>query len=360
VLANFIFANREVILGRARARVASRTSPTPSDVELTNGIPVFLDQLGDALRMGRSSDAIDHEALSASAGRHGGDLFRMGLTTGQVVHDYGDVCQVVTELAVEQKVPISAEEFRRLNLCIDDAIAGAMTEYSRQRERVIVSHGTARMGVLAHELRNLLNTAMLAFDSIKTGRVAVGGSTGLVLGRSLGGLRDLIDRSLADVRLDAGIEHVERIVVAELVEEVEIGTALQAEARGLRFTVHAVDRTVAVDGDRQILAAALSNLLHNAIKFTRKGGAISLTTEVTNEAVRFHVEDECGGLPPGSKDALFRPFEQRGDDLTGLGLGLAICRKAAQASGGTIGVRDLAGKGCIFTLELPKQPPPPT
>jgi signal transduction histidine kinase len=174
-----------------------------------------------------------------------------------------------------------------------------VTEYARHRERAILDQGTERLGTLAHELRNRLNTAILAFESIKSGRVAAGGSTGLVLGRSLMGLRDLIDRSLADVRLDAGIERLERISVAEFIEEVEIGILIQAQARGLHFVVTPVDRAVTIEGDRQILVAAVSNLLQNAFKFTRKHGNVSLTTRATADRVLFEVEDECGGLPPG-------------------------------------------------------------
>ncbi len=72
----------------------------------------------------------------------------------------------------------------------------------------------------------------------------------------------------------------------------------------------------------------------------------------------FEIEDECGGLPPGKVAELFIPFEQRGDDRTGVGLGLAIALKAAKANGGEIHVHDLPGKGCIciFILDLPRQP----
>jgi hypothetical protein len=110
-----------------------------------------------------------------------------------------------------------------------------------------------------------------------------------------------------------------------------------------------------VEGDREILAAALSNLLHNAFKFTQKESCVSLVVRVAGDRVLFEVEDECGGLPPGSAEDLLRPFEQRGLDRTGLGLGLSICVKAAKANGGELHVRDLPGKGCVFTLDLPKQ-----
>jgi signal transduction histidine kinase len=354
MLDDFIIAHREEIISRTRARVGSRTSPKPTDLELTNGIPIFLDQLGDALRLARSTDVIDHEQIGMSAGRHGHDLFRMGLTIGQVVHDYGDICQVVTGLAVENKAPISGEEFKTLNLCLDDAIAGAVAEYSAHRELGIVGQGTERLGILAHELRNCLSAAMLAFEAIKSGRVAVGGSTGSLLGRSLVNLHNLIDRSLADVRLDAGIERFERIVVAEFIDELEIAAFMQARARGIQLTVTSVERVVTIEGDRQILAATISNLLQNAFKFTGKHGNVSLTARATADRVLFEVGDECGGLPPGKVEDLFRPFEQQGSDRTGVGLGLSICRKAAKANGGELRVRDLPGKGCVFTLDLPR------
>jgi signal transduction histidine kinase len=200
---------------------------------------------------------------------------------------------------------------------------------------------------------------MLAFESIKTGRVASGGSTALLLGRCLIRLQDLIDRSLAAVRLEAGIEHFERILVADFLGEVEIGARMQAESRRLDFTLESVDRTVTIEGDRQILAGAVSNLLQNAFKFTRKGGKVTLTARTTPDRVLLEVEDECGGLPPGKTEDLFRPYEQRGKDRRGVGLGLAICRKAAKASGGEVRVRDIPGKGCVFTLDLPRKPPPP-
>jgi signal transduction histidine kinase len=265
------------------------------------------------------------------------------------------VCQTVTELAVEQGAAIPGDDFRTLNLCLDDAIAEAVTEYSRQRESSILDQGTERLGVLAHELRNLLNTAILSFDSIKSGRVAAGGSTGIVHGRSLLGLRDVIDRSLADVRLDAGLERLERISVADFIEEIEISAAMQAQVRAIEFVVKSIDRAVDIEGDRQILAAAISNLLQNAFKFTPKTGKVSLTVRSTADRVLFEIEDECGGLPPGKIEELFRPFEQRGADRTGVGLGLSISLKAAKANAGDIRIRDLPGQGCVFTLDLPRQ-----
>ena len=65
------------------------------------------------------------------AARHGRDLKLQGFTVSQVVHDHGDVCQSIMDLALQLNAPIDVEDFRTLNRCLDDAIASAVTEYGR-------------------------------------------------------------------------------------------------------------------------------------------------------------------------------------------------------------------------------------
>jgi signal transduction histidine kinase len=360
MLRDFIEAHREEILARAWLRVVGRNAPGIAEAERTTGLPRFLDQLGEALSRPSSHEKRDNGEIEESAGQHGRELFARGVTVAQVVHDYGDLCQVITGLAVDHHTALDADEFRTLNLCLDDAIAGAVTEYGRLRERSIADEGTERLGFLAHEMRNVVNTAILTFSSIQKGTVAPGGSTGTVHARSLLRLTGLIDRSLADVRLDAGVQNVERIAVREIFEEVEIGAAMVARERGLRLEVAPADPSLIVEADRQILAAAVANLVQNALKFTQAGTAVKLGATSTTDRVLIEVEDECGGLPPGKVEDLLHPFTQRSHDRTGMGLGLAICVKAAKAMAGELHIRDLPGRGCIFTLDLPKQPPPPT
>jgi signal transduction histidine kinase len=360
MLRKFVETNREEILARARLRVSARNAPVATETELRHGLPVFLDQLGAALLRASSQEAANHTDLEASAGEHGRDLFERGLTAAQVVHDYGDLCQVITGLAIEQKAAIRADEFQTLNLCLDDAIAGAVTAFGAHRERAISDEGTERLGVLAHEMRNVLNAAMLSFASIKKGVVGPGGSTGAMLERNLIGLQTLIDRSLADVRLEAGLQNVERVPVWEIIEEVAIGASIVAQSRGLQLAVTSGDHAVIVTADRQILTAAVANLLQNALKFTQRPSTVSLRASTTVSRVLIEVEDQCGGLPPGKAASLLQPFIQRGHDRTGLGLGLSICIKAMKAIEGELRISDLPGKGCVFTIDLPKQPPPPT
>jgi signal transduction histidine kinase len=265
------------------------------------------------------------------------------------------VCQAVTELAIELEASISADEFRTLNRCLDEAIAQAVTEHARLRELSLSERGTERLGFFAHELRNLLSNAQLAFDVLQGGTVGMGGSTGMLLGRNLVALRDLIDRSLVAVRLEAGLQRRERVPLAHLIEEVALAAPVHARARGLQLTVTPVAAGSAIEVDRPLVAAALANLLQNAFKFSRANGHVVLRTDTTTATGRvlIDVEDECGGLPEGRAEDLFLPFEQRGRDRTGLGLGLTIARQGIETSGGEIRARNLPGKGCVFTIDLP-------
>jgi hypothetical protein len=358
MLHEFIALNRNEIIRRCRAKVVLRSVPPPTEAEIDHGVPVFLDQLVDSLRLGLASSP----EIGRSAHQHGHDLLLQGFTVSQVVHDYGDVCQAITELSGEMGLPISTDDFRRLNQFLDDAIAGAVTEYGRGRTQTTLdaesARGAERLGFLAHELRNLISTAIVAFEVLKTGNVGVGGSTGAVLHRSLRGLHALVTRSLAEVRLTEGVQNPERFQVSALVEELASAARLDSTARGAdnRFVVVPVEDGLVIEADRQILAAAVSNLLQNAFKFTRPGTTVTLRVVASAERVLIEVEDECGGLASSDTSALFRPFEQRSSDRTGLGIGLAFSRWGVEASKGRIYARNLPGTGCIFTVDLPRVP----
>ena len=355
MLYEFIQIHREEIIKRCRAKVATRSVPAPTAAEIDHGVPLFLDQLVATLRGG---GAKRNTEITKSAVLHGRELLLQGFTVSQVVHDYGDVCQSVTDLAVELNAPISTDDFRTLNRCLDDAIAGAVTEFGRGRSQSGIegeaARGSERLGFLAHELRNLTNTALLAFEALKTGSVGIAGNTGAVLQRSLLATRGLIERSLGEVRLTQSVQHRERIEMAEFIAELTHAAALEASARGVTLTVMSVADGVTVEADRQVLAAVVGNLLQNALKFTRPGTTVMLRVGVSTERVFVDVEDECGGLPDGKVEELFSPFQQRSTDRTGLGLGLAFSRWGAHANNGQLHARNLPGKGCVFTLDLPR------
>ena len=190
---------------------------------------MFLTQLTEILRhesLGSKGSGPCIE-IAKTAGNHGTELLLRGFTLDQIVHDYGDLCQAVTELATEHNAPITNNEFQTFNRCLDNAIADAVSEFARERDKVIADTNQRTMneslGFLAHEIRNLTNTSMLAVEALKRTGGVIAGSTGAILDRSLRGTKDLCTRALVDVRLRAGIpERRERVLVSEFVEEAEI------------------------------------------------------------------------------------------------------------------------------------------
>jgi signal transduction histidine kinase len=374
VLHEFLTTHHTDLIARCRSKVLKRRAPKATDAELEHGIPLFLDQLIKTLRVEQSSTPLQSRRVSgpsdgegsatseigATAAQHGLELLHHGFTVDQVVHDYGDLCQAVTEMAFEHAVPVQAIEFQTLNRCLDNAIADAVTEYSYSRELVVTELGTRafneRLGFLGHELRNFVHTAQLAFDAVQRGKVGAVGATGDLVNRSLLGIRALLDRTLADVRVAAEIPvHVQLFSVADFIAEVHISAALEAQARNCKLTVVSVDPHLAVDADRALLISAVGNLLQNAFKFTVPHSEVLLHAYGIADRVRIDVEDHCGGLPPGIANSIFLPFTQGSTDKSGLGLGLSIARRVVEANQGTLSVRDQPGSGCTFTIDLPRQ-----
>ena len=354
MLHEFITTYRDAIITRTKEKLTDRPWPLVSTSELEHGVPLFLRQLSETLRWETTPTPFAQNAIGASAAKHGRELRALGFNISQVVHDYGDICQAITEVAVERRVPITTEEFHTLNRCLDTAIAEAVTEHARITSDSRSSEEIERSGQLAHELRDILNTALLAFHALKQGTVAVNGSTGTVLGRSLMSLRDLVDNTLSDVRMAANLQRSERVRVAALLSEIAVVANLHAESRALRFALEHVDPQLAVNADSQLLASAVMNLLNNAFKYTPAGGRVALRALGDDDGrVRIEIEDECGGIPDSTVDP-FKVFaDRRRNDRTGLGLGLSIARKAVRMHDGDIEFRNLPGKGCVFVIEMP-------
>ena len=371
MLHEFLAENRVDLIDRWK--VVQRRSPKASAVQLEHGIPDFLEQLIKTLQVERTAHPLRSRDVSGPAGgersalsemgkaaaRHGRELLQRGFTVDQVVHNYGDLCQAITDLACEKGAPFETDEFRTLNRCLDNAIADSVTEFSYQRDLLLEDAGAhalnERLGFLAHELRNLIQTATLAVSAIKAGNVGLAGATGVVLDRSLIGLRNLVDRSLADVRMSAGLPpRHELLPLAQFISDIKISASLEAQARGCGFAVSAVDPSLAVRADRELLASAIGNLLQNAFKFTEQNTDVWLKVHPTADRILIEVQDHCGGLPGGDAASMFQPFTQSGADKSGLGLGLSICRRSVEASAGVLSVRDIPGTGCVFTIDLPR------
>ena len=224
MLHEFLSSNRDELIRRCRSKVSKRDSPPVTALELEYGVPLFLDQLVETLRCEQDAPppAPKHGGIrvasigtgvatesSRTAALHGKELLDEGYTVEQVVHDYGDLCQAVTELATETHVPVSVEEFRTFNRLLDNAISNAVASYGRHRDESISAQGKRDQGewrgALGDEERVLLDTAVKAFAALKVGNLGLRGATGTLLEMTLTRLRDLVDKSLPEMPSSTGM-----------------------------------------------------------------------------------------------------------------------------------------------------------
>lgn len=221
MLHEFLTANRDELIRRCRSKVSKRGSPPVAPSELEYGVPLFLEQLVEALRCELANSAPGRAVVSGpwsrtpgavessrTAALHGEELLLKGYTVDQVVHGYGDICQAITELAKEADAPITVDEFHSFNRLLDNAIADAVSSYGRHLDDSAATQADPdlhqRMGARADEQRRLVETALKALEA--QGRQhRLGGATGTVLEESLIKLRDLVDKSLPEIRLATGM-----------------------------------------------------------------------------------------------------------------------------------------------------------
>ena len=215
MLHQFLTANRQLLIERCREKVAKRFEPTESPGSVDHGVPLFLEQLVETLRTeqethlraGQDSEPTPAPtAIGRAAALHGAELLRRGFTVDQVVHDYGDVCQCVTALAVEQAAVISVDEFRTLNRCLDNAIADAVASFGSAHLASIVRKAESleqRLVVFAAEQQQLIDIAVKLLSAIQTGSIGIAGATGTLLAQTLEKMRSLNDRTLPMILVES-------------------------------------------------------------------------------------------------------------------------------------------------------------
>jgi hypothetical protein len=208
-----ILASRAELLDRCRGKLAARFAPSATPAVVEHGLPLFLDQLASVLQAerqtaSRPSMADPSSPIGRSAAMHGLELLRLGYTVDQVVHQYGDVCQAVAEMAIAKRASISADQFRTLNRCLDEAIADAVTAFADERENAALDQSTKlheRLGALAEEQRRLIDVCLQTLAAIQNGQLAAKGATGTALVKTLEELRNLVERTLPEIRLISGV-----------------------------------------------------------------------------------------------------------------------------------------------------------
>lgn len=232
---------------------------------------------------------------------------------------------------------------------------------------------SAFLATMSHELRTPLNS-IIGFTGVLLrelpGPLTEEQRRQLVMVRdSARHLLALINDVLDISKVEAGqlVVTREAFDVRASVERVVASVRPQADSKGLVFRVQLADDIGWMSGDRRRVEQILLNLLSNAMKFTERGGAVTLTVDAWAQppvtggggrpALRISVADTGGGIQPHDMGRLFRPFEQIRSGLArehdGTGLGLAISRRLADLMGGTILVESRWQHGSTFTLVLP-------
>lgn len=363
MLHDFLQTNKNEILRMTEAKSLRLAGLRPSSGELKNGLPIFYDQLMDVLDKEQSEPQGDEDSpsdaevkgeamLSKTAALHGKELMRLGYTLSHAVHAYGAMCQSITELATRKMEPITADEFHDLNRCLDVAIAGAVTEFQSHTNTKEMKREVEHLGFLAHELRNALMSVNISLQMIRKGTVGFGGSTGRVLDMNLKRMEVLINESMTKVRLQVDPKvRSELIVVRQMVDQILLTAQFEAAQKKQTLSV-SIDPALEIMADTQLMYSAVSNLIQNAIKYSKVGTTIQIRSGLSEQNFFLEVEDECGGLSD-DKANLFKPFEQKDKNRSGMGLGLTIAQTAITLNEGKIELKNLPGKGCVFSIKLP-------
>ncbi|MBN8537064.1 MAG: HAMP domain-containing histidine kinase [Deltaproteobacteria bacterium] len=353
MLYEFLEKNRIEILALTEEKTIKLAGSLPSSAQLRAGLPLFFDHLIEYLKSPHLGNS--EKNILTQAAIHGKELLKLNYTISHVVHAYGAMCQAITEYAQRNNSNISTQEFNDLNLCLDIAIASSVSEFQYQNVKIKEEKEVQHLGFLVHELRNALSSATMAQEMIKNGIVGSRGSTARVLEESLTRMRKLMDSSLSEVRMrsDPTI-HVEKFQLNFLIDQLLVTSLSEAKTKNQTIKTN-IQEELYIETDRQLLLSAIANLLQNALKYSKVNGSITLQAASSSENVVIEVEDECGGIPSKIIDSLFKPFNTGGEELSGLGLGLTIVKRAVSLLHGKISVTNTPGSGCIFMMVIPKK-----
>ncbi|MBN2450664.1 MAG: HAMP domain-containing protein [Lentisphaeria bacterium] len=169
-------------------------------------------------------------------------------------------------------------------------------------------------------------------------------------------MKALVSNLLDLSKIEAGRIELEmvRVPVATLFDHVQSVFKGQAEMKGVAVEPDLREALPPVRADANKITWVLTNLVSNALRYSREGGRIALSAAAAGPFVHISVHDDGPGIPKEYQAGIFEKFVQvTGQDSGGSGLGLAICREIVRAHGGTIWVESSPGEGSTFTFTLP-------
>jgi signal transduction histidine kinase len=255
---------------------------------------------------------------------------------------------------------------RAFTLLLAQATAAALqrarsfdVERDRRREAELTARGREQvLGIVAHDLRNPLHLMVATLELLEEPDLAPERRRELlgIAMRGVNHMRRLVGDLLDAVRIQAGhlSLDLEAMTLGAIVDQAaEMHRPIAAD-RGVDFEIHVEDANVPLRVDRARIQQVLGNVLGNALKFTPKGGHVTLDARVEQGTAIFRVSDTGVGIPADRLPFIFERFWQgQPGDRSGVGLGLAITKAIVEAHGGKIDVESEPGKGSTFTLRLP-------
>ncbi|MES2316272.1 MAG: DUF4118 domain-containing protein [Pseudomonadota bacterium] len=263
----------------------------------------------------------------------------------------------------------SPEQERLLQTCAAQiALAVERVHYVDVAQNAMLSVESERLrnsllSAVSHDIRTPL-AAIVGLASTLASGPALPAATGRELARDIQDtalrMNRLVTNLLDMANLDAGAVKLNR--QWQMLEEV-VGSALEEQAgmlAGLRIDVAVPPSLPLLNFDAVLLERVMCNLLDNAAKYAAGGAAIAITAQLAGDTVQVAVEDNGPGITPGMAEEIFARFTRGAAEsaLTGVGLGLAICRTVIEAHGGTIHAENRPQGGARFVFALPLGSPP--
>jgi two-component system phosphate regulon sensor histidine kinase PhoR len=275
-------------------------------------------------------------------------------------------CQLTTELQSESVELPASRQFLQL-IAIPDMHAGGSLLLVQDLTRVRKLETVRRdfISNLSHELRTPLASLKALTETLQDGALADIEAGPRFLGRihtEVDALTQMAQELLDLSKIESGqiplvLRKVEPLAVLKSAAD---RMRLQAERAGVNLTVEtatSAERSRSVEADAARLEQVLVNLIHNAVKFTRRGGSVTLSvrTDADGESAVFAVRDTGAGIPADDLPRIFERFYRVDKSRTGsgTGLGLSIAKHIVEAHGGRIWAQSREGEGSVFFFSIP-------
>jgi signal transduction histidine kinase/ActR/RegA family two-component response regulator len=329
--------------------------------EMRDRLPDLLRAMGRSLASSSNSVPAPHTILALE---HGEQRWQIGWKLAEVILDYQILRLVILEFLDDTlDQPLRTREVMAIGLALDEAISASVLSFVGYQERQLREANrrlTDFLPVLGHELRNPLAAVVASMEIVRMCK-----TRDSVLTEA----HEIIERQVDQMtRLLNDMSDVSRIMRGQLdlrPTVIDLRDVVRQAVESLRplinernqaLTVSLPDAALFVAGDAVRLQQVFSNLLHNAAKYTERGGKIALEAAPQKDRIVVHVRDTGVGIPHSLLPHIFDMFSQGPDHRhQGLGIGLALVRALVEMQAGTVTATSPGpGEGSDFIVDLPQ------